>query len=70
LKAATFDGGSGGLTGGGVIRGADAFWDGVPVVPAPGVVEEVAPLNPHPLKITDRPRAAAIRIGQWYCRAP
>src|ERR1700693_2862559 len=69
-KAATLAGGCGGLTGGGVILGADARCGGVLVVPATGVVEGRAPVSPHALKSMQRPRIAAIRIGQWYCRAP
>jgi hypothetical protein len=63
-------GGVGAGTGGGVIRGFDAAWIGVLVAPATGVVEAVGPASPQAVRSMHKPSAAAVRIGQWYCRAP
>ena len=63
-------GGAGAGTGGGVIRGLDAAWIGVLVASATGVAEAVGPASPHAVRAMHKPSAAAVRTGQWYCRAP
>src|SRR6185503_8782124 len=64
-------GGVGGVTGGGVIRGAEAAVLGdPPVVLAAGVGEAVPMGRQAPSKSGSRAAAADRRIGEWYCRGP
>src|SRR4030081_3623051 len=54
----------------GAIRDAEAAGTGSLLLPATGVADAVGPASPHEARIMDRPNSAAVRIAQWYCRAP